>query len=80
MSRSLSEVDVPNALSERVRLTGSAPMEIMAELNKESWNRVNVDGGKVIQLFLVEGLTDDILLTTHLDNSDWNLICVSVMH
>ena len=55
-------------------------MEIMAELNKESWNRVNVDGGKVIQLFLVEGLIDEILLTTHLDNSDWNLICVSVMH
>lgn len=63
MSRSLREADIPEALSGRVRLTTSTPRAIMAELSEEGWSRAYVDGGKVIQSFLAEGLIEDILLT-----------------
>lgn len=35
----------------------------MNALSAEGWQRAYVDGGKVIQSFLAEGLIEDILLT-----------------
>jgi dihydrofolate reductase len=63
MSRSLKEKDIPDLLSERVRLSDETPQVLMNQLNTEGWNRAYVDGGKVIQSFLAEGLIEDILLT-----------------
>lgn len=63
MSRSLKETDIPDHLSGRVRLSHSKPKTLMNALSAEGWRRAYVDGGKVIQSFLAEGLIEDILLT-----------------
>jgi len=63
MSRSITESDIPDHLSRRVRLSVAPPKDIMNQLSAEGWNRAYVDGGKVIQSFLAEGLIQDILLT-----------------
>jgi dihydrofolate reductase len=63
MSRSLREKDIPDHLSGRVRLSDATPKVLMNQLNTEGWNRAYVDGEKVIQSFLAEGLIEDILLT-----------------
>ena len=63
MSRSLKETDIPDHLDGKVRLSDAPPRALMNQLSTEGWSRVYVDGGKVIQSFLAEGLIKDILLT-----------------
>ena len=63
MSASLAEDDIPAALHDRVRLSRLSPRALMAELDKEGWARAYVDGGKVIQSFLAEGLIAGMVLT-----------------
>lgn len=63
LSRSLTNDDIPAALKDRVRLSTLAPKALMEELHSEGWRRAYVDGGKVIQSFLTEGLIEDITLT-----------------
>lgn len=62
LSRSLTEV--PEKLRDRVRIDASAPQELVEKLAQEGFKRVYLDGGKVIQSFLREGLVDDMTLTT----------------
>lgn len=64
MSRSLSPGDLPDALEDKVRLTTLAPTALMQSLAEEGWSRAYVDGGKVVQSFIREGLVDDIVLAT----------------
>ena len=63
MSASLGDNDIPAALRDRVRLSRLSPRALMAELGKEGWARAYVDGGKIIQSFLAEGLIADMVLT-----------------
>ncbi len=63
MSRSLTQTDIPDHLKERVRLSRSTPKTLLGELDAEGWRRAYLDGGKVIQSFLSEGLIEDLWLT-----------------
>lgn len=63
MSRSLTNADIPDALKDKVRLSDQAPRELMAQLDREGWRRAYVDGGKIVQSFLSEGLIEDMVLT-----------------
>lgn len=63
MSRTMKDADVPERLRGKVRISNSSPQALMDELEREGWRRVYVDGGKVIQSFLAEGLIEDMVLT-----------------
>ena len=63
MSRSLKEADIPDDLRGKVRLSDATPKALMDQLSVEGWNRAYVDGGKIIQSFLAEGLIEDMILT-----------------
>ena len=64
MSKSLAEVDIPAELEGKVRLTRLEPSELMRELDDEGWRRAYVDGGRLVQSFLREGLIADLTITT----------------
>ncbi|MGI9405614.1 MAG: dihydrofolate reductase family protein [Hyphomicrobiaceae bacterium] len=63
MSRTLTDVDIPDELKGRVRLSNLTPRELMEQLDNEGWKRAYVDGGKIVQSFLSAGLIKDIELT-----------------
>ncbi len=63
LSRSLKQSDLPDHLRGKVRLSDAAPKILMEQLDGEGWKRAYVDGGKVIQSFLREGLIADMLVT-----------------
>lgn len=55
---------VPEGLRATVKIDTSSPQALMERLSKEGYERIYLDGGKVIQSFLREGLVDDLTLTT----------------
>ena len=61
LSKSLSEV--PEKLRDHVRIDASAPQDILNALSIEGYQHIYLDGGKVIQSFLREGLVDEMTLT-----------------
>mgnify|MGYP001825684183 CR=1 FL=1 len=63
MSRTLGQDDVPAAIADRVTLTRLDPAGVMKMLDGQGWRRVYVDGGKVVQSFLRDGLIADMALT-----------------
>ena len=63
MSGSLTPSDIPPALAERVRVTDLGPRELMQALRREGWSRAYVDGGRLVQSFISEGLIEDLALT-----------------
>ncbi len=63
MSKSLTQNDVPQALTESVRVTQLDPQELMESLTKDGWTRVYVDGGQVVQSFIRAGLIEDMTIT-----------------
>jgi len=62
-SRSLSQHDLRDDLAGRVRIAATSPADLLARLYREGWRRAYIDGGKLIQSFLREGLIDDLVLT-----------------
>lgn len=54
---------VPPHLAGRVRVMDGAPRAVMRALEGEGWRRVYVDGGRVVQSFLREGLIADMVVT-----------------
>ncbi len=63
LSRQLVGTDVPARLRGRVRFADLAPAAAMALLAAEGAVRVYVDGGRVVQAFLREGLIADMVIT-----------------
>lgn len=63
MSRTLTNSDIPDELKDNVRISDQAPGELMEHLDTEGWHRAYVDGGKIVQSFLSEGLIEDMTLT-----------------
>jgi dihydrofolate reductase len=63
LSRSLNQQDIREDLVGRVRIANCTPEQIMQKLTNEGWRQVYVDGGRVIQSFLRDGLIKNIVLT-----------------
>ena len=63
LSKSLSQRDLRADLDGKVRILSVSPRPLVHALAAEGWKRAYVDGGKVIQSFLREGLISDIVLT-----------------
>jgi dihydrofolate reductase len=63
LSKTLRPSDVPAALADRVRISDAQPAELMQELHRAGWSRAYIDGGKVIQSFLAQGLIEDLVIT-----------------
>ncbi len=63
LSRTLTQRDIREDLVDKVRLSDASPKQIMQGLAEEGWQRVYVDGGRVIQSFLRDGLISDMTLT-----------------
>ncbi|MFO1183291.1 MAG: dihydrofolate reductase family protein [Bauldia sp.] len=63
LSDTLREKDLRGDLAGKVRVSALAPREAMAKFAADGWRRVYVDGGKVIQSFLREGLIADMTVT-----------------
>lgn len=64
LSNSMTDEDVPKHLKSKVRLSRSSPRDLMQELEQEGWKRAYVDGGKIVQSFLREGLITDLTITS----------------
>jgi dihydrofolate reductase len=60
LTRSLNEV--PDKLGHKVSLSTRGPRELLAELSEKGCRSVYVDGGKVIQSFLVDDLIDELIV------------------
>jgi dihydrofolate reductase len=63
LSASLAGAPVPARLAGHVRVVDLSPGDALAKLHAEGCRRVYVDGGKVIQSFLRQGLIDDMVIT-----------------
>ena len=64
LSRQLTATAVPEALKDKVQFSSRTPGEVLADLTVQNAHRVYIDGGKVIQSFLREGLVADMIITT----------------
>ena len=64
LSARLAGTPVPEALRGKVRFSGQAPAEAMAQLARDGIRRVYVDGGRVVQSFVREGLVEELTVTT----------------
>lgn len=61
LSKTLTEV--PEALRGSVRIESGSPQAVLTTLTQEGYRHAYLDGGKVIQSFLREGLVDEMTLT-----------------
>ncbi|UWQ79990.1 dihydrofolate reductase family protein [Leisingera sp. S132] len=64
LSNSLTEQDIPEELKDKVRLSTTAPADLMQELQEQGWTRAYIDGGRMVQSFLRQGLIADLTITT----------------
>ncbi len=64
LSRQLAGTPVPEALKGKVQFSCRTPKEVLDDLAAQNVHRVYLDGGKVIQSFLREGLVADMVITT----------------
>jgi dihydrofolate reductase len=63
LSRTLTPKDIPEGLRGKVTLSNLAPRPLMASLADIGWTRAYIDGGKIIQSYLREGLIADMTVT-----------------
>lgn len=63
LSKSLTKEDLRADLEGRVRIWGASPVQAMKDMAEDGWKRVYVDGGKIIQSFLRDGLIEDMIVT-----------------
>ncbi|TGD44581.1 dihydrofolate reductase [Pseudotabrizicola sediminis] len=63
LSSTMTSDDVPENLRGKVTLSALAPRDLMHALSNQGWRRVYIDGGKIIQSFMREGLIADMTVT-----------------
>lgn len=61
---SRSGLRLPATLPPQVRVTADAPLQIVQAAQDQGFRRMYVDGGRLIQAFLREGLIHDLTITT----------------
>jgi dihydrofolate reductase len=64
LSRQLADAPVPEALKGKVRFSSRAPQDAIEQLAGENVRRIYLDGGRLVQSFLREGLVTDMVITT----------------
>ncbi|MBV7515097.1 MULTISPECIES: dihydrofolate reductase family protein [unclassified Pseudomonas] len=64
LSEQLADTPVPEALQDKVRFCNLSPKDTIEKLAGQNVRRVYVDGGRLVQSFLREGLIADIVITT----------------
>lgn len=64
LSEQLADAPVPEALKGQVRLSNRTPKDALEQLARENVRRVYLDGGRLVQSFLREGLVTDMVITT----------------
>ena len=55
--------NIPEKLNDKCSLISGSVSEVVSELNNKGYKNIYVDGGKVIQSFLNEGLIDELIIT-----------------
>ena len=63
MSQTLTDSDIPEHLAGKISLSTKDPRALMEELGLAGWSRIYVDGGKIVQSFLRDGLIADMQVT-----------------
>ncbi|WP_024769352.1 dihydrofolate reductase family protein [Aquimarina macrocephali] len=63
MSRTLTQENVPESLQASVTINSLDPKKLMQFLYEEGLRKVYVDGGKLVQSFISNGLVSEITLT-----------------
>ena len=63
LSNTLKTNDIPEELRDKVSISQQTPRQVMASLSEQGWQRAYIDGGKIIQSFLREGLIADMTVT-----------------
>ena len=61
LSKQLADAPVPEALKGKVRFSSCAPKEAIEKLAEQNVRRVYVDGGRLVQAFLRDGLVADMV-------------------
>jgi dihydrofolate reductase len=64
LSQSIKTTDIPSGLQGKVMVKALSPRDLMAMVSDLGWTRAYIDGGKLIQSFLREGLIADMTVTT----------------
>ena len=63
LSSSLKPDDIPSNLKDKIQILSASPKEAAKFFENKGWKNVYVDGGKVIQSFLREGLISEMTIT-----------------
>ena len=63
LSSTLKTKDIPNGLLDKVSISEQTPRQVMTSLSEQGWERVYIDGGKVIQSFQRDGLIAEMTVT-----------------
>ena len=63
LSKALKTNDIPEKLRNKVRISDQTPGQVMASLSEQGWQRAYIDGGKIIQSFMRDGLIADMTVT-----------------
>lgn len=64
LSKQLADAPVPEALKDKLRFSNRTPQDTMDDLARQGVRRVYVDGGRLVQSFLRDGLIDDLVITS----------------
>ena len=64
LSAQLADAPVPEALKGKLRFADRTPRALMEELAGQGVHRIYVDGGRLVQSFLRDGLVADLVVTT----------------
>lgn len=64
LSEQLANAQVPEALKGKLRFSSRTPKDTMEELARQGVHRVYVDGGRLVQSFLRDGLIADLVITS----------------
>ena len=63
LSGSMDNSSLKDELKSEVEFSSQSPRDVMRSLAERGWRHVYVDGGRVIQSFLREGLIADMVIT-----------------
>lgn len=64
LSEQLADAPVPEALKGKLRFSSRTPKDTMEDLARRDVHRVYVDGGRLVQSFLRDGLIADMVITS----------------